>query len=149
MTDPVKPPSPFTPPASQLSEVEKKILADKAAADTAEKARVEAEAKKHEEEVAKAAEDRKKQEEAETARLAEKAKKDEEARKVEEAKQKEAKVKADKAKADAIELKKKQAIEKDKCLLEAQTILAQHDGLEANIPTNHAYWGLMNRYRAL
>jgi hypothetical protein len=39
--------------------------------------------------------------------------------------------------------------EKRECLRRIGNILADHKGLESNIPINHSYWELMNHYRSL
>lgn len=39
--------------------------------------------------------------------------------------------------------------EKSKCLDEIGAILRKHGNMESNIPSNHEYWGLVNRYRSL
>jgi len=38
--------------------------------------------------------------------------------------------------------------EADKCLDEIQKILAEHGGMEPNIPVNHDYWKLLSKYRS-
>lgn len=58
----------------------------------------------------------------------------------------EAKAKVEVKADDAKEVKRK---EKADCLEKAQAIIKEYDGMESNIPINHEYWGLMNRYRGL
>lgn len=38
--------------------------------------------------------------------------------------------------------------EKGELLEKIGKILKEHDGLESNVPLDHEYWGLLNRYRA-
>ena len=49
----------------------------------------------------------------------------------------------------ALDFRKKRMEEAQEVLKQAQDILAEYDGLEADIPVSHNYWGLMNDFRYL